>query len=195
MESIILASSSPRRTMLLTQLGIDHEVMEPNIDENAFMAETMEDLVMQLAKSKAMEVALRVNKGIVIGADTIVVFGGEIFGKPKDEAHALSMLRKLQNSTHQVYTGIAAIEVKTREIKTGFRKVDVAMAPCTEERLLAYIATGEPMDKAGAYSIQGKGAPLIKEIHGDYYAVVGLPLELTVELLAEFDVVAPLFFQ
>lgn len=174
--------------MLLSQLGIPHEVWEPDVDERIHMADTFDELVIRIAMDKAVNVAHRARTGIVIGADTIVVLNDEIFGKPKDMMQAHEMLKQLQGATHQVYTGVAVVDADTLEVKVGYRKVDVVMVPCTNEVLMAYIATGEPMDKAGAYGIQGMGAALIQEIHGDYYAVVGLPLELTVQLLTEFGV-------
>ncbi len=194
MKKILLASSSPRRTMLLNQLGIEHEIWIPEVNERVKLAESPEDLVVSLAVDKALDVAHRAGDGLVVGADTVVVSGGQIFGKPENESHALAMLTRMQGTVHQVYSGVAVVDAKTREIKAGFRKVDVVMMPCKEEWLRAYIATGEPMDKAGAYSIQGIGAMMIKEIHGDFYAVMGLPLVLTVELLSQFGVDSPLFF-
>ncbi len=194
MKKILLASSSPRRTMLLNQIGIDHEVWSPDVDERVKMAESPEDLVVSLAVDKALNVADKARDGLVIGADTVVLSDGQIFGKPNDESEALAMLTRLQGTVHQVYSGVAIVDAQTRGIKAGFRKVDVEMVPCKEEWLRAYIATGEPMDKAGAYSIQGKGAMLIKAIHGDFYAVMGLPIVLTVDLLSQYGVDSPLFF-
>lgn len=193
MKKILLASSSPRRTALLSQIGIKHEVMAPAIDESAFLGETPEDLVVILAVEKALNVASRVSDGLVIGADTVVILDKKVLGKPRDESEALDMLMRLQGQTHQVYTAVAVANAQTQAVSADFRKVDVTMASFTKEELQAYIATGEPLDKAGAYSIQGTGALLVQEIHGDYYAVVGLPLTLTLQLLTQNGYSSPLF--
>lgn len=187
MKPILLASSSPRRTQLLTQIGLEHKVVVPAFDERGRTADTPEHLVVDLATAKALSVAEIQREGMIIGADTIVVLQGEIFGKPDSPEHALAMLTRLQGQVHQVYSGVAVVDAGTGIVKTGFRRVDVAMKPCEESELMGYIRTGEPLDKAGAYSIQGRGSLLVEEIRGDYYAVVGLPLTLTVQLLTQFD--------
>lgn len=187
---VILASASPRRKELLAQLGVAFEVI-PSNGEEIITKIKPEEVVQELAQQKAKEVADRIQAdykagkdewpegGIrVIGSDTIVVYEEKIFGKPVDEKDALGMLTLLQGNTHQVYTGVCVIDMDQRSCreKTFAEKTDVIMHPVSEKELLEYIATGEPMDKAGSYAIQGLSGKFIKGISGDYYNVVGLPI-------------------
>ncbi|MGN0376235.1 MAG: Maf family protein [Suilimivivens sp.] len=196
-KKIILASGSPRRRELLTQIGMEFEVRKSDTEENAKAREPSE-LVKELSGLKAADIWQGLPEDekkacIVIGADTVVSFAGSIMGKPKDEEDAVSMLSRLQGRTHQVYTGVTLIYEKasqdTAEQKSAeprmintvcrksfFEETDVVMYPMTLEEITAYVATGEPMDKAGAYGIQGKCAAYIKGISGDYNNVVGLPI-------------------
>ena len=176
-ESLTLASSSPRRRQLLEMLGIPIQVIAPNIPEVRRVVDTPVDYVERLAREKAMSVP----GSLVLGADTTVVIRDEILEKPVDAADALRMLRKLQGRTHQVVTSVALVADETVHQATdvtnvGFRRM-------TDEFLEAYVATGEPMDKAGAYGIQGFGAALVERIEGDFFSVMGLPLRLVLELL------------
>lgn len=183
----ILASGSPRRWELLEQAGIHFEVSQARGEEIS-TKDTPADIVEELSYKKADEVAQRYlekyknDTVVIIGADTIVTYAGEVMGKPRDAADAASMLTKLQGGTHQVYTGVTLIALehgqkeRKRQVITFHEKTDVAMYPMTSEQIAAYVATGEPMDKAGAYAIQGKCAVYIKGINGDYNNVVGLPL-------------------
>lgn len=187
MIKYILASGSPRRWELLEQAGISFEICQAQ-GEEITAKETPADIVEDLSFQKADEVAQRYLKkykndtAVIIGADTIVAAGNEIMGKPKNAADAAAMLAKLQGSTHQVYTGVTLIilekgqEKRGREVITFHEKTDVHMYPMTSEQIAAYVATKEPMDKAGAYAIQGKCAIYIKGINGDYNNVVGLPV-------------------
>lgn len=191
MKKIILASASPRRRELLKQAGFSFEVMVSQTDEH-ITAETPEKMVEELSRRKARAVASALSTdSLVIGADTIVAVDGKILGKPADETDALHMLRELSGRTHQVYTGVTLLAAgqgnADREgddhsdsaspyVCTFAECTDVTMYPMTDEEILAYIATGEPMDKAGAYGIQGRAAIFIKEIRGDYNNVVGLPI-------------------
>ena len=171
---IILASNSPRRKELLEQVGIKFEVMSSDVDEITDKTAPA-DVVMDLSRIKAEAVA-RNNKGVVVlAADTVVAYNGQILGKPKDEADAFKMLKLLSGKAHQVFTGVTIVD-EAGESNSFFESTDVLMYENSDELIKKYIATGEPMDKAGAYGIQGKGAVLVKEIKGDYNNVVGLPL-------------------
>jgi len=171
---IILASNSPRRKELLEQVGIEFEVMSSDVDEITDKTAPA-DVVMDLSRIKAEAIA-RNNKGVVVlAADTVVAYNGQILGKPKGEADAFKMLKLLSGKAHQVFTGVTIVD-EAGESNSFFESTDVLMYENSDELLKKYIATGEPMDKAGAYGIQGKGAVLVKEIKGDYNNVVGLPL-------------------
>jgi septum formation protein len=178
-ESLTLASSSPRRRQLLEMLGIPIQVVAPNIPEVRRVVETPVDYVERLAREKAMSVPGR----LVLGADTTVVIRDEILEKPVDAADALRMLRKLQGRTHQVVTSVALVADETVHQATDV--TNVAFRRMTDDFLYAYVATGEPMDKAGAYGIQGFGAALVERIEGDFFSVMGLPLRLVLELLEQ----------
>ena len=179
MNSIILASASPRRRELLTQIGIKYEVIPSKMEE--VITSTVPKLVVQeLAKQKAEDIAsTRIEDGsIVLGADTVVALDGEIMGKPSDEEDAYQMISKLQNNVHQVYTGVAISYRKDGEIvsHTFYEETEVYVYPMTEKEIRDYISTGDCMDKAGSYGIQGTFAAYIKGIKGDYNNVVGLPV-------------------
>ncbi len=173
---IILASQSPRRVVLLKQIGLEFEQIPSEIDEEKVPKTRPVSYVKKLAGLKAEAVAKRVDEGIIIGADTIVCIDGKIFGKPRDAKDAIEMLRILDGRVHKVISGICVIDTysnttvtKAVTTRVKFRKLD--------DRLIRwYIGTGEPLDKAGGYGIQGKGAALIEWIRGDYSNVVGLPI-------------------
>ncbi|OTA41184.1 MAG: septum formation inhibitor Maf [Symbiobacterium thermophilum] len=184
MQQLILASSSPRRQELLRQLGIPFVVEAPEVDEHAVHAGSPAELVERLALRKARAVAARHPGALVLGADTIVVVDGEILGKPADRAEAEAMLRRLSGRAHQVLTGVAL--VRDGEELVAHEETVVRFAPLSREQIQWYLDTGEPMDKAGAYGIQGRAAALIPSISGDYYNVVGLPLHRTVQMLTQF---------
>jgi len=178
-EPLVLASSSPRRRQLLEMLGISIRVTVPNIPEVRSPAETPVDYVERLAREKARSVP----GSLVLGADTTVIIRDQVLEKPVDSNDALAMLRKLQGRTHQVVTSVAliadgALHQATDITNVTFRRLDEAL-------LEAYVATGEPMDKAGAYGIQGYGAALVERIDGDFFSVMGLPLRLVLRLLEE----------
>jgi len=177
--TLTLASSSPRRRQLLEMLGMTVRVVPPNIPEIRRPVETPVDYVERLAREKALAVTGR----LVLGADTTVVVRDEVLEKPVDTPDALRMLRKLQGRTHQVVTSVAlvadeAIHQATDVTNVVFRRME-------ESFLEAYVATGEPMDKAGAYGIQGYGAALIERIDGDFFSVMGLPIRLVLDLLEQ----------
>ncbi len=177
MRKMILASASPRRRELLTQAGFSFEVKVSDADE-VITEKEPDKIVKELALVKACAVAASETEALIIGADTIVAVDGKILGKPRDAEEAFSMLSMLQGRTHQVYTGVALItrEEELQKSHVFSEKTDVHMYPMTEQEIRAYIATGEPLDKAGAYGIQGRAAVYIRKIEGDYNNVVGLPI-------------------
>ena len=185
---IILASQSPRRKELLERMGIqDFETISPNVDESAFHGLPPEELVRRLSAEKAAAVAGKVGKdAIVIAADTVVALEGAVLGKPADELDAFKMLSALSGVRHQVYTGVTVC--RGGEKQTAHEVTDVTFRELSEEEIEHYIATGEPMDKAGAYGIQGYGALLIQGISGDYYNVMGLPVCRLSGMLSRFGV-------
>lgn len=191
MSQIILASGSPRRKELLEQVGIEFDIC-PARGEEKICSTRPEEVVLELSRQKAEEVAigtLSYNEShpelvtpqdiLVIGADTVVAYEDKILGKPKDENDAVEMLTMLSGQTHSVYTGVTLVFID-KSGRTGehafFEKTDVSMYPMTTAEIRRYVDSGEPMDKAGSYGIQGKCAIHIKEIHGDYNNVVGLPV-------------------
>lgn len=186
MRRVILASASPRRRALLHQAGIDFDVFVSEVDENTDKR-CPEDIVRALAELKAADVYERLVKeksadmrcSVVLGADTVVCCDGSVLGKPENEADARRMLRMLSGRSHEVYTGVCMIgQDKHKEVFTDkfALRTSVQMQTLTDDMIDWYIGTGEPMDKAGAYGIQGYGAVLVKSIEGDYNNVVGLPL-------------------
>lgn len=171
----ILASASPRRKELLARTGLAFTVIPSTITET-ITESAPPAIVKELARQKAMDVWKRCanRDDVVIGADTIVVYKDEILGKPADESEALDMLSMLSDRTHQVYTGVSIIQETTSN--TFFECTQVTFYPISREDLLRYIATGDPLDKAGAYGIQGDFSIHVKSIQGDYNNVVGLPV-------------------
>ncbi|MDB4888991.1 MAG: maf [Gemmatimonadetes bacterium] len=183
---VVLASQSPRRRELLTLVGIAHEVRPADIDETYLAGEEPGPHAERLARGKVAEVSRDVPDALVIGSDTIVVVDGDVLGKPRDEAHAFQMLTRLSGRSHTVITAIA---VEWRgEIRSAIVEVGVTFHPLSAEQIEEYIATREPMDKAGAYGIQGFGATIVERVDGDYFAVMGLPLQRLVRLMAELGV-------
>lgn len=179
MYQIVLASGSPRRKEILEQVGVRFSIKVSNKEEP--MNQTNPELlVMELSEMKAKDVAMDVSSPvIIIGADTVVALDGVIFGKPKNKEHAKEMLKRMQDNSHKVYTGVFILIIEedgsTREISFAVAS-KVMVAPLNETQIEAYIETNEPMDKAGAYAIQGKFAPYVLGIEGDYYNIVGLPI-------------------
>ncbi|WP_018921620.1 Maf family protein [Salsuginibacillus kocurii] len=175
MNSLILASSSPRRKALLEQAGLSFSIQIPNIKEEVDPNLSPQEVVMQLAKQKAEAVSEVEPDSIVIGADTVVVHLGHILGKPKDEPEAKRMLASLSANTHEVYTGVALRSDK-EQIQTFYGHAVVTFFPLSSQEIDDYIASGESMDKAGAYGIQGSGACFVERVEGDYFSIVGLPI-------------------
>lgn len=183
-KPLILASASPRRKELLELVQIPFEIhvseVEEKIDENTSPAE----VVMSLAVQKAEDVAQHYPHAIVLGADTIVTYGSQMLGKPHSKEEAMETLRLLSGNVHEVYTGVAL--VSGDKTFTFYERTEVTFWKLSEEEIQAYVETGEPLDKAGSYGIQGKGAALVKKINGDYYSVVGLPVARIVRELRSF---------
>jgi septum formation protein len=182
-ERIILASASPRRSELLESAGIEFEVCPGDVAEEPLPGETPVDHVLRLSRDKAYEVASRVEGRYFIGADTIVLCEGEIMGKPKDAADAERMLRRLSGIPHEVITGFAVFDREREGLICKTVTTKVYFKQLRDEEITAYIATGCPMDKAGAYAIQGGAAHMVVRIDGSYTNVVGLPLCEVVEAL------------
>lgn len=189
---LILASSSPRRRELITLLGIPFHVVPAEIDETPPDVQSPDEIVAFLAREKALAVACAGVEGIVLGADTIVVCEGKVLGKPRDTEEAMQMLCLLNGREHQVYTGVALLEMAGGAVvreqsesvctRVWFRRV-------SEEHLRRYVATGEPMDKAGAYGAQGYGSTLIERIDGCYFNVVGMPVSRVCAMLEAWGIV------
>lgn len=173
-KRVILASGSPRRKELLSELISDFEVIPSGCEEKVPENSTPEDIVMSLSLQKAQDVARNHEDAVVIGSDTIVYSDGEIMGKPVDKADAERMLRKLSGKSHFVYTGVCIMH--KGQITTFYDKTEVEFYPLSDDEIADYIATNEPFDKAGAYGIQGRGAVLVKGIIGDFFNVMGLPV-------------------
>lgn len=187
---IILASLSPRRAALLAQVGLPFRLVPSTLDENGAWqvgpSEDPEGRALHLARAKAEEVAARVGRGLVIGADTIVVCEGIAYGKPRDAGSAQDILFRLAGRTHHVITAVAVVEAETGRTEVAAAVTAVRMRSFGPGEVAAYVATGEPLDKAGAYAIQGRGALLVEGIEGDYSTVVGLPLPTLAGLLWRF---------
>jgi septum formation protein len=183
-KPLVLASSSPRRLQLLDMLGIPCRVVVPDVDETRAASEAPEAYVVRLARAKAGAVAAREPGELVLGADTTVVVRGEVLGKPVSPEEAEVMLGKLAGRTHHVMTGVA-LALDNRVVH-ALDVTDVTFRSLDRETIEGYVATGEPMDKAGAYAVQGRGAALIEAIRGDFFSVMGLPLRLVLDLLERF---------
>jgi septum formation protein len=194
---IVLASASPRRQELLRNAGIPFTLHPAHISEIPQAGESPRDYAERLAREKAQSVLRQQLGRVVLGADTIVVVEGEILGKPRDEADALRMLRLLSGRTHQVITGVCLVgparRTENQKRKTDFEDTRsettlVSMTTLTDSDIHSYITTGEPLDKAGAYAIQGKASRWIPRVDGDYFNVVGLPVALVYRMLQEHGI-------
>ena len=183
---VILASQSPRRRELLTLVGISHEVQPADIDETPWPDELPIPHTERLAIAKSQVIALREPTALVIAADTIVVIDGAMLGKPADESDACAMLRRLSGRTHEVCTAIAV--ARGTQVEADVVRVAVRFRTLDDDTINRYVQTREPMDKAGAYGIQGYGATIVEHIEGDYFAVMGLSLVTVVRLAARMGV-------
>ena len=180
---LILASASPRRRELLSQIGVRHEVLAVDVDESQWPGESPEQLVCRLARDKAIAGRARGGgKRFALGSDTIVVLAGQIHGKPRDEADARRILRELSGNSHEVLTAVALATPDGR-LTEALSRTQVRMRRIDGAEISHYWASGEPQGKAGAYAIQGRGAAFIEAIHGSYSGVMGLPLYETTRLL------------
>ncbi len=180
--AIVLASQSPRRVDLLRMLGLQFEVVPADIDETYTRAETGPQHAERLAAEKVAAISAQRPDAIVIGSDTVVVLDAHVLGKPKSEAEAVEMLLHLQGREHQVASGIA-VAVPGQHLSHGIEIVDVKFRHFDARVAQEYVQTGEPMDKAGAYGIQGYGASLVEWVRGDYFAVMGLPVQRMIRML------------
>lgn len=182
--TLVLASGSPRRRQLLEMLGLSFRVVAPEVDETRPKDEPPDAYVVRLARAKAAAVAAREREAVVLAADTTVVVRGSVLGKPRSPAEAVAMLAQLQGRTHQVLSAVAVAQGE--RLEHALDVTDVTFRSLGEAELVGYVATGEPLDKAGAYAIQGQGAALVEGIRGDFFSVMGLPLRLALELLERF---------
>jgi septum formation protein len=182
-KRFILASSSPRRVEILKKARIDFEVIFPeNIKEEEISDDPVSH-VLELSRKKAESVSQKVKDGFILGSDTIVVLNKEILGKPKDQVDAFRILKKLSGKEHKVYTGITLLDIKNGKISSDYQLTKVKFNQLKNKEIEDYIKTGEPMDKAGAYGIQGMGNFLVEKIDGDLDNVIGLPMKKLKELL------------
>ena len=186
-RKIILASASPRRKELLEKLDLDFSVCPADIDESLLPDEDAAIYPLRTAVQKAMAVAKTTEDALVIAADTVVAVDDDILGKPRDEAEAKAMLQRLSGREHIVITGIGVVDTASGRTLSATEQTIVYFHPLRDEEIDAYIATGECMDKAGSYGIQGKGSLLVRKIDGDYFNVMGLPLSRLYRLLLNID--------
>ena len=187
MSPLVLASGSPRRAEILRAVGWPFETCPSNVDETRARGESAEDFVTRLAREKAEAVARTRLFGLVLGADTTVVAGGEILEKPRDEEDARRMLRLLSERWHEVLTGVALVRAESGRAAVGLERTRVRFAAMSDEEIDWHVSTGDVLDKAGAYAVQGRAALFIEAIEGDYWNVVGLPVRLVYELARGFD--------
>ncbi|THB78167.1 MAG: septum formation protein Maf [Desulfobulbaceae bacterium] len=189
-KKLILASASPRRKSMLENLGIRFSICSAEIDEEPRPGEMPENLVVRLATEKVQSVAQRYPESWVLGADTIVCINDEILGKPTDQDEAVEMLMRLSGTTHDVFTGYSLLHRVYAIERSGYRRSGVSFGAFDLATAQAYVATGEPLDKAGAYGIQGLGSGLVREITGSYTSIVGIPLDSVISLLTEYGVIS-----
>jgi septum formation protein len=183
--ALILASASPRRRELLEVLGIPFTVVKPEVDESLRSGEIPAEFAARVARDKGEKVARQHEGAVVLSADTIVSLGGAVFGKPRDRDDAIRMLESLSGHSHSVYTAVSAIQVSTRRRRESVRETKVWFSDLDRSMIDDYLSRENVLDKAGAYAIQGFASVFIPRIEGDYTNVVGLPLELTWDLLAD----------
>jgi len=188
MKTVILASASPRRKELLEKIGLVFEVEPSNCEENIDSRLGPHELAREISLKKAGAVAGRHKDAIVIAADTFIVFGGRILGKPLTENEARKILETINGGSHSVITGFSIIDTTDNRTVTGSVETKVYIRKLTPAEIDAYVSSGEPMDKAGAYAIQGLGAVIVERIEGDYFNVIGLPLSALTEALKEFGI-------
>ncbi|HVZ66909.1 MAG TPA: Maf family protein [Patescibacteria group bacterium] len=188
MKKIILASSSPRRQDLMKFLGIPFDVVSSDFDETRIPDTDYKQFVEALSFEKAKVVAAAFDDAIIIGADTVVVLDGKVLGKPKDKEDAAKTLKLLSGTKHLIITGYTIFDTKTGRVVNGSVESAVKLKVLTDSEIKAYIETGEPMDKAGSYAVQGIGGLFVERVEGDYFNIVGLPLKDLRRHLADFGV-------
>lgn len=181
---LILASQSPRRKELLARITSDFMTLPADIDETVNGDLSPEEYVLEMAQRKAQHIFKQNSDSLVIGSDTIVAINGEVLGKPTDEADAIRMLRQLSGTTHQVYTSLYMMAAG--QIEQKIVAADVTFFALTDAEIASYVASGDPLDKAGSYGIQGEAAFFVERIEGDYYAIVGFPIAHVKRMLATF---------
>ncbi len=182
--TLVLASQSPRRAELIGRLGLAFETIPADIDESRLGDETPDEHAERLSREKALTISRARPEALVVGSDTIVVVDGDVLGKPRDAAEAVEMLLRLSGREHEVHTGVAV--ARGDRVESGLEKVKVRFRPLDRATCEAYVATGEPMDKAGAYGIQGFGSAIVEGIEGDFFAVMGLPVVRMLGLIERF---------
>ncbi len=190
-KRLILASASPRRKEMLANLGLEFEVLTAKVDEVPLDGESPQKFVQRAAIDKASDIAVNHPDAWVLGADTVVVHEGEILGKPQDASHAQRLLMRLSGQMHRVFSGFCLRLQQDNLSVSRVISTEVYFSAFTEDIVAAYVATGEPLDKAGAYGIQGRGGVLVEKITGSYSNVVGLPLVETIEALLRFKIIQP----
>jgi septum formation protein len=188
MKNIILASTSARRRALLEQIGLPFSVDDSVLEDTGYNGQEPDELVKEVSLNKAESVAEKYSDALIIAADTIGVIGGRIIGKPHSEQEAKEILSLLSGRAHTVITGFTVLDTANGKSVSKSVSTGVYFKTMTKQEIEAYVNTGEPLDKAGAYAIQGKGAVFVEKIDGDYFNVVGLPLGALVEVLKEFGV-------
>jgi septum formation protein len=201
LPTLILASGSPRRQELIRLLGLPVEVVPSNVDEDTPADWTPEQIVLGLSRRKALSVKEQIagqalGSSIIVGSDTIVVLENEVMGKPAGTEDAIRMLRRLAGRTHEVYTGVTCVRIEDGntmisdqpEVIVGHSVSKVTFTQMSDDEIMAYIKTGEPFDKAGSYGVQGFGAVFIEKIEGDFYSIMGLPLNLLYQMLLKLGV-------
>jgi len=188
---LILASSSPRRQQFLRELGIEFTVQTVEIDESCTDIESPEELVLRLSEEKALAVAVRNPTAYVLAADTVVVIGGEILGKPKDDEDAERILKRLSGKWHEVWTGFCIMKASAALNKKRAVMTKVLFRELSDNLCRAYVLSGEPSDKAGGYGLQGKGGFLVEQIDGSYSNVIGLPVAQVVDNLLQYEIITP----
>lgn len=186
MKQLILASGSPRRKELLENVKIDFMVKVSDIEEVFEPSLTPAELVQSLAKQKATDIFKHDQEAVVLGSDTVVVYDGKVLGKPNSAEEARDMLRSLSGNKHEVFTGVAILSAEKEQ--TFYERTDVTFWELTDTEIDDYVKSGEPLDKAGSYGIQQLGSLLVKEITGDYFTVVGLPISRTIRELRKFGI-------
>lgn len=188
MDKLILASSSPRRRTLLEQFNIKFDIVNPDFPESDVSTDSAEKMARLIAEGKALSVGRRFPEAIVIAADTIVVMDDVCLGKPKSKVDAITMLKQLSGRTHHVVTGLTVCQLEKGHVRSSYERTEVTFGPLTDDLINRYVESGEPLDKAGAYGIQGVGAIFVRKLSGCYYNVVGLPLYTLRKMLEEVDV-------